>query len=210
MTTNKQKKEKLKLTKFQREIIIGTLLGDGHLESQNNARTYRLKIEHSVKEKDYLNFLYDIFKDWIPGGIYSYKKNGSEIFGFRTCFHSSFRFYGQQFYPQGKKVIPKIINKMLTEKSLAIWYADNSSKKSSEYKTFNIHTLEYLKRDLKRVQDVLEKKLEIKTSLHKQKDKYWRIYILSESTSRFSEIINSFLEKIPSIKDKLITKMPKK
>jgi hypothetical protein len=46
-------KKNLKLTKKQRGIIVGLLLGDGHLETQNNGKTYRLKVEHSLEQKDY-------------------------------------------------------------------------------------------------------------------------------------------------------------
>ena len=38
-------KQHLKLTRTQREVLVGLLLGDGHLETQNGGRTYRLKIE---------------------------------------------------------------------------------------------------------------------------------------------------------------------
>ena len=109
----------------------------------------------------------------MPGGVYHYKKkNGSDMVGFRTYSHPSFRFYGQQFYPKGKKVVPKIIGKILTELGLAIWYADDGSRKSLKHKTFNIHTLAFSKKDLERLQKVLDMKFGIKTSLHRQRDKY--------------------------------------
>ena len=60
----KNYKEKLKLTRRQREIIVGKLLGDGHLESMNNGRTYRLKIEHSLKQKEYVDWFYQEFEEW--------------------------------------------------------------------------------------------------------------------------------------------------
>nr|NIQ06013.1 hypothetical protein [Candidatus Korarchaeota archaeon] len=45
--TIREKKGRLALSKRQREILVGLLLGDGHLETQNNGRTFRLKVEHS-------------------------------------------------------------------------------------------------------------------------------------------------------------------
>ena len=42
-------KNTLKLTDIQKSILIGTLLGDGHLETQDEGKTYRLKIEHQSK-----------------------------------------------------------------------------------------------------------------------------------------------------------------
>ena len=51
------------LTKNQQEILVGLLLGDGHLETRNNGRTYRLKVEHSDEQSDYTEWLFQIFKN---------------------------------------------------------------------------------------------------------------------------------------------------
>lgn len=59
----KQYKKTLKLTKSQREILIGVILGDAHLETQDNKQTYRIKFAQSVAHKPYLDHLYEIFKD---------------------------------------------------------------------------------------------------------------------------------------------------
>ena len=52
-------KTRLKLTESQKEVLIGILLGDATLETQNNGRTYRIKIEHSLKQKAYAEHLYE-------------------------------------------------------------------------------------------------------------------------------------------------------
>jgi len=59
----KKRNNKLKITKIQREILIGIILGDGHLEQSLNKFSYRLKIEQSEKKKEYIEHLYEIFKD---------------------------------------------------------------------------------------------------------------------------------------------------
>jgi hypothetical protein len=51
-------KKKLKLTKKQKSILVGKILGDGHLETQNKGKTYRLKVEHSIEQKEYVDWLY--------------------------------------------------------------------------------------------------------------------------------------------------------
>jgi len=53
----------LKLTSELREILVGKLLGDGHLETQNKGKTWRLKIEHSIKQKEYVMHQYKIFSE---------------------------------------------------------------------------------------------------------------------------------------------------
>ena len=197
-------KKTLTLNDIQRSILVGTLLGDGHLETQDMRKTYRLKLEHQVAQRDYLQWIYDQFKEWIPGGIRSrIKKNGYEYVLFDTFSHGVFRFYAQQFYPRGKKEIPKLIDKLLDPMALAIWFMDDGSWKSNQHKTFIIHTLGYSKKDLELVQIVLKRKFELETSLHAQKGKYWRLYIKSESAKKFRDLIESYTSQIPSMQNKM-------
>lgn len=200
----KDYKAKLKLSQRQKDILVGLLLGDGHLESRDNGRTYRLKVEHSLEQEDYVNWLHQEFKEWVGSKPY-YKKrfNGQESVGFTTYSHGVFRFYGQQFYPNGKKVIPQMINKIFTSIGLAIWFMDDGSFKSKKYKTYIIHSLGYKKRELEKIKELFKNKFDIDISLHSQKGKYWRIYILSKSSERFRDLIGEFVEKIPSMRKKL-------
>lgn len=196
-------KKTLSLTKRQRDILVGLLLGDGHLETQNNGKTYRLKVEHGLLQTEYTEWLYEAFKDWVLGKPKLKKRNGiPESIWFQTVSHGSLRFYGHQFYDlTNRKKIPKIIHKLLTPESLAVWYMDDGSKKSNKHKTHNIHTLGFTKDDLDRVQKALLEKFELQTTLHKQKDNHWRIYIPKDSTKKFLEIIDPYI--IPSMRYKL-------
>jgi len=204
MNENKSKKQKSSLTKRQKDILVGLLLGDGCLETQTNGKTFRLKVEHSQKQKDYVYWLYKEFKNIIPGEIYERKRlDGRLSVGFQTHSSSSFRFFYHQFYPNGKKVIPKVIGKIIQPISIAVWFMDDGSKKSSKHKTYNIHTLGFEKKDLERMQKIFDIKFQIKTSLHRQKDKYWRIYILSESANQFKILIKDFVKEIASMKHKI-------
>jgi len=187
----REKKIKLKLTKKQREILVGTLLGDAHLETQNKGRTYRLKVEHSVSQKEYLKWMYKEFEDWIPGGIYEKQaKDGRKFIGFNTYSHGAFRFYAKQFYKNGKKVVPKQIHKILKPLSIAVWYMDDGSRKSLAHKTYIIHTYGFKYSDQLRLVEALSK-YGIEANLHRQKKNMWRIYILTES----SKILRGILVK---------------
>jgi len=200
-----RQKQKLKLTRRQRDILVGLLLGDGHLETQNNGRTYRLKVEHAEKQRDYVKWLYDEFKEWVPSGIYEKERpDGSKTVGFTTYSHGSFRFYGHQFYESGVKRIPKLIHKLLSPVGIAVWFMDDGSRKSLRHKTFIIHTLGYTKKDLERLQEALQKKSKIITRLHRQKQKYWRLYILSESAQQFLDLVQQYVKPIRSMRHKLI------
>ena len=205
-----ENKKALRLTQKQRDIIVGLLLGDGHLETQNQGRTYRLKVEHSVMQQAYAEWLQTIFREWIrPSGLHiRYKDDKPFSVSFSTLSHGSLRFYGQQFYDGRKKVIPKMLAKMLSPLSLAIWFMDDGSLKSERHATYVIHTLGYTLEDLRIVQDTLLKKFSIETRLHRQKGKYWRLYIPRVSAKKFRDTIEPFL--LPSMRYKFGTHMPKK
>ena len=203
-----QHKTQLKLTKIQREILAGTLLGDGHLETQNDGKTYRLKIEHSISQKDYIEWLYSHFKIWIRTEPKIKMKEGKpSTYSFTTYSHGSFRFYAQKYYIGKVKHIPKNIGKMLTVRALAVWFMDDGSIKSSKHSNVLFHTLGYDKKELDKLQLVMLKKFNLKTSLHKQKQNHWRIYIASESMTHFKSLVEPYI--LPSMMYKLGTKMPK-
>ncbi len=195
-------KKNLKLTSVQRDIVVGLTLGDGHLETQNNGRTYKLKIEHSVFQKEYLDWLYAEFHNWVRmTPKLRLKDNKPFSYHFSTYSHESLGFYGKQFYNNKKKIIPIDIEKLLTPLSLAIWFMDDGSLKSKRHNTYIIHTLGFKRNELERVQNVLLKKFGIETSLHKQKQKYLRLYILSKSAEKFRDVVSPYI--IPSLKYKL-------
>lgn len=197
-------KQTLKLNDVQRSILVGTLLGDGHLETQNGGKTFRLRLEHQLRQKDYLEWIHQQFKEWIPGGIRSrIKKSGYEYVLFDTYSHGAFRFYAQQFYPRGKKEIPRLINKLLDPMALAIWFMDDGSWKSNRHNTFIIHTLGYSKEELESIRMILKKKFGLETSLHAQKGKYWRLYIKSESANKFRDLIEPYISQITSMQKKM-------
>lgn len=42
-------KQELILSEFQQQVLVGYLLGDGHLETWKNSHVARLKVEQSLK-----------------------------------------------------------------------------------------------------------------------------------------------------------------
>lgn len=185
------------MNKEQRSILVGTLLGDGHLETQNHGRTYRLRIEHSIKQKDYTDWLYQNFKSWVN----ELPKEKSKIvkgktytnYYFQTRSKSEFRFYGQIFYDEnGKKVIPKFIYKLLTPLALAVWFMDDGSCKSKQHKALILNTQCFNKKDLKLLIEAFDKCFGIEVKLRPQKEGYQLIISRPE---RFIELIKPYLRK---------------
>lgn len=197
-------KSKIELIPRQRELMVGLLLGDGHLETQNQGRTYRLKIEHSWRQKEYVDWLWGEFQTLTrtPPQQKMQTVNGElyKKYWFNTLSISPFRFYAQQFYQNGKKIVPKQIDRWLTPLALAIWYMDDGSIKSKAHKTVFLNTQGFDKGSIQRLQGALEKKFGIKTCLRKQTDGV-QIYVLSETVDIFRECIGPWIH--PSMRYKL-------
>lgn len=203
----RERKIGLNLAQKQGDIITGLLLGDGHLETQNSGRTYRLKVEHGALQRDYVEWLFGELREWIPATApyMKLRKSGVVNYGFTTYSHEVLCFYGQQFYEGKKKVIPALIERMLTPLSLAIWFMDDGSRKSAKHRTYIIHSLGYSKEDLLRVQDTLQKKFGLNVALHQQRGRYWRLYIPSESARMFEQLTKEYIRPIASMDHKLVT-----
>lgn len=198
-------KKNLKLTSEQREILVGVLLGDAHLETQNRGRTYRVKFEQSEKHKEYLWHLYEVFKNWVlspPQKKVVKIENKTYVkWWFHTVSHGSFRFYAHQFYREGRKSVPRLIHRWLTPRALAYWFADDGSRKSKDSYAVIFNTQGYEKFEVERLAKVLKEKFQLKVSLRKQKEG-WQIYIHGESFPHFKELVEPYLH--PSMRYKLV------
>ena len=194
----REKKKGLRLSKRQREILVGLLLGDGHLETQNGGRTYRLKVEHGAAQREYLMWLANEFQGWLLSGWYEKRKESKTVYGFTTVSHPAFRFYGAQFYHNDKKRIPPLIKRLLSSLSLAIWFLDDGSAKSSKHKSLVIHSLGYNRKDLVLMQEALSR-LGIESFLHKQRKGSFRMYFPRQSSRIIANAVRPILHDVPSL-----------
>lgn len=197
-------KKTLNLNETQRQILVGLMLGDGHLETQNSGRTYRLKIEQSIKREPYVQWLYGYFEDFVLGKPKVKKKTRdgveTENIWFSTLSHGSFRFYAQQFYDGKKKIIPKMIGKLLTPLAIAIWFMDDGSSKSKKHRAKIFNTQCFSEKEVRLLIKVLKNKFSINAKLREQKDGY-QIYVLSDSVDDFQKLIGRYV--IDSMRYKL-------
>ena len=100
-------KESLKLTLLQKQVLVGILLGDAHLSTQDKGKTYRLHVYQSEKHEVYTFHLYTIFKEWVltpptkQNRIYKtglLKNKQGFMISFKTISSPAFRFYAHNFY----------------------------------------------------------------------------------------------------------------
>jgi hypothetical protein len=187
-------KSSLKLTDEQRDVIIGVLLGDAHLETQNGGRTYRLKFEYSQKHGMYADHLYGIFREWVLTPPQMKTDNSRNNVWFQTVSHGAFRFYAGQFYDENRKCVPKLIHRYLTNRAIGYWYMDDGSMKSRESKGVIFNTHGFVRKDVDRLITCLRKKFNLDANIRKQKDGL-QIYISGRSYDRFLEIVEPYIHE---------------
>lgn len=204
------RKSSLKLSDIQRQTLIGLLLGDAHLETQNRGRTYRLKVEYSAKRQEYINHLYELFKEWVLTPPQLKQDESHNNSWFQTVSHGAFRFYAHQFYDVQGKCVPRAIHRFLTPRGIAYWFMDDGSIKSRESKGVLFNTQGFARNDIKRLIAVLRTRFNLEANERKQNEG-WQIYISGNSYQRFRELVESFI--LPSMLYKIPvdrkTRMPK-
>src|SRR3989344_1261474 len=197
-------KNKLSLTDRQKEILIGAILGYAHLEKLYTPKLSRLKIEHSYKQKEYVDWFQNEFKNWV---LTKPKQKIKKVFGkihknygFSTYSHRLLGNFQKDFYTENKKIIPEDLLKNITTLSLAVWYMDDGSIKSNKNKGVFINTQSFNIFFAKTLQSILENKFGIASSTRKDETRE-QIYLGGNSGEKFIKIIEPFV--IPSMKYKI-------
>lgn len=124
----------LKLSKEQREILIGLLLGGLQMESDEERKNHVIYFEfnensgaHSVLRRH----IHEQYHEWLNSSSKLSDDNDDVPYKFSTISHSYFGFYADQFWPRGRPVIPKLIHRWLSPRVLAYWYMYGGHRTSS-------------------------------------------------------------------------------
>jgi LAGLIDADG DNA endonuclease family/NADH-Ubiquinone oxidoreductase (complex I), chain 5 N-terminus len=189
------------------QVIIGSLLGDGHLEKRLKGIGSRLIIEQTNKNVEYLMWLYKFFYDrgyctkLKPKIFKRIRKNNVIYYGikFNTYTFSSLNWLHDSFYSKDNiKHLPiSLLNYYLNPFSLAIWFMDDGSKLGSGFK---LATNCFNSSELEELCNLLKKNFKLDCNLHKDKLS-WTIYIKKNSAKHFSNLIEPYM--LNSMKYKL-------
>ncbi len=199
----RKQKASLKMTDRQKQILVGMLLGDAHLERQRGALTARLKIEHSLAQSAYVEWKFREWRDWVrtpPRERVRRNRLGtySTNIGFTTLAHVDFEEFRVRFYRERRKVIP--IDLELLPLSMAVWFMDDGSRKSSQCRGLYLNTQSFTASEVSLLQAVISRDVGIETTLRRQRDGL-QIYIPAPSASDLAAFIAN--EVLPSMRYKL-------
>ena len=172
------------LTKLERQIIIGSLLGDGYMRIIPRRSDAFLEINHSIKAKDYVDYKFKSLKRLCESAPKERETNeGRRAYRFFTKQHQELTKIYDQFYQNGRKIIPPDLK--IDEVILAVWYMDDGSK-SRDCDVY-LNTQQFSQNDQRRLLHIL-RSLDVEARLNKDK-KYFRIRIIKNSIKKFMELI---------------------
>ncbi|KAF6142716.1 hypothetical protein GIB67_018427 [Kingdonia uniflora] len=120
-----KKSVSLKLGTEQREILIGLLLGGLQIESDDERKNHAILFEFNETSSVHYamkRHIHDQFREWLSTYSKANDENEDIPYQFSSISHSYFGFYADQFFPNGRFVIPKLIHRWLSPRVLAYWY----------------------------------------------------------------------------------------
>jgi recombination protein RecA len=112
-----------RLSNFQWEVVLGSLMGDGALSASRSAGTARLRFGHGARQAEYADWKASLFSN--IGDSRSTNAKGVVFHDFSPL--PELAELRQAVYIGGRKVLSEDYLKQLTPLSLAIWYMDDGA-----------------------------------------------------------------------------------
>lgn len=200
----------MSLSQEQKDLLVGTLLGDGNLQTNTKGRTWRYRALHKADHFEYLQHKYEVMKSFCSSEpIYSKINDNrtgkvNERWNFNTTVHESFKHYGNLFYSYDEekdlmvKDVPLSIEKLLSPRSVAYWYMDDGALKwLGKSNAMRICTESLSDLGVQRLQKALKNLYDIETQLTRKTNKKvyvgCRLAINEANSQKFVTLIRPYL-----------------
>ena len=180
------------LSEVQREVIVGSLLGDGAMRCKTNAL---LEVNHSSHQRGYVDWKYRQLANLVRTPPRARNGNGGRVaYRFVTRSLEELTPYFRLFYGSGSKRVPEL---ELTQLTLAVWFMDDGSRSR---RSVYLNTQQYDRTSQERLLRLLYDQWGIEATLNRDKT-YYRVRISVEGTKRFAQLIEPYL--LPELRYKL-------
>ena len=180
------------LSSQQRELVIGSLLGDAYL--MPTTAGYCFRVNHGLQQRAYVDWKFKLLAQYVR----TPPRESGNCYYFRTITHPEFSDYRKLFYSSNRKVVPiELLFEQFTAFSLAVWLMDDGAV---DRKQLRLNTQSFSLSESEALASLLRAKLGIETHLNRDKDRY-RLRITAVSIGRLKSLVEPYL--IPSMLYKL-------
>lgn len=195
-----------------KDLIFGSLLGDGNLSTETQGRTWRFRVGHAETFKPYTMHKYDILKPYCGSppilNVTEPDPRTGKIYKrwtFNTLVADQLKFYGDMFYRYNPKTqrfekdAPSLnnIKKNLTPRALCYLYMDDGAIKSLGHSNgMRICTERFSIEGVTRIQTALRDLYGLNVTLTKKVafgEERKRISILEKDSTTFRNLIQPYL-----------------
>lgn len=191
------------------EIIVGLLLGDGHIQKRTingNSRFIYGQSSLRIHHLNYFNHILELFKPYLSKDfnlkekIFTDKRTNKiySSVNFATLTLPCFNHYKNLFYNSNNlKIVPNTIQNLLTPIGLAYWIMDDGSIQN---KGLHLNTYGFTNEDILKLKKTLETMFgtmpenSLNCTIHKH-SKGERIYIWEESMILLRNNISQYMHK---------------
>lgn len=194
----KSSKFYLEISSELEQIITGLILGDLFAEKSKPTYNTRLQFKQSIKNKEYIDHLYSLFKEYChsepkittsidqrPG-----KTELNVSIKFWTSSLPCFNKFRELFYNNsGVKFIPNNLEELISVRSLAYWAMDDGYKSING---FYFCTDSYTLEDNYKLSFILKNKFNLDCGIHKHTNGH-RLYVHSGSKDKLIQLIKPYL-----------------
>lgn len=194
-----------KLNNKEFELVVGTVLGDGHLVNPKKNGESQLYLGHSVKQKSYIEWKHSELKRFTGCKIYPLRhtlNNGKTYItlNFLTRKSHVFTEIRNHFYKSNIKTLDfEWLKDNLTTLGLSVWYMDDGYNYPD--KGCEISSQCFTKQENKQLLKLLKEKFGIVANLRRIKNKRCKIYIRKQDKQHFFTLIRKWI--IPSMSYKV-------
>lgn len=180
------------INSIQKQIIVGTLLGDGCLYKDSTKGNYKLSFGHCKAQAQYFHWKISMLDPFINTYRENVDKRGNSIMlNTATICHQDFNQIADMFYDKSRvKHVPKNLDIYMTPLTLAVWYQDDGNLKSGVNARFA--TMSFTEDENCQLRDYLKSCFDINSKVmsytYKQKQ-YYQLTLNKKNTQKMSDII---------------------
>lgn len=195
-----------------KQVILGSLLGDGCLTIQKGYKNARMQIRHSIVQEDYIKWKFEMLSEIALKKLQYQKPDGysnNQKIGFMSKAMSQLTEINRICYKDNKLQIKRFWLNHLTELGLLIWWLDDGSLvrkgKGGVFCTdgFDLPAIKILHKYFKKVW-----KIDTKIGLLNRrgdgytKDVYYRLYLNNTELRKLLHLIMPLME-VPAMVRKM-------
>lgn len=164
-------------------------MGDGCLIANSSNTNYRLQIEHCSKQKEYVWWKYEIFKDFVLTQPIYHQRTDS--WKFRTLSHSELSDFHMLFYQKRKKILPRNIDFLTNPLVNAVWFMDDGGRLG---KGCLLNIQNFTDKESFRLKAFFKRRLGIPVTLQRNKG-HFRLYIPVGQRDKWVYLLGDNLRK---------------